>query len=141
MDYRITSLLMALTATFIIIRLIRGNLLHAGYAAWWLSGAAIIFLAGVFPQVVDSIGHAVGVSYPPTFFLTLAIIALAVRMLAGDIARTRMELTLRRLVQRNARLALEVKRLGREVDKLAQDAESSPARPAPEAPSGPPDPD
>ena len=39
MDYRVTSLILALAAAFIIIRLIRGNLLHAGYAAWWLAGA------------------------------------------------------------------------------------------------------
>ncbi len=119
MDYRVTSLVMSLAAAVIIIRLIRGNLLHAGYAAWWLGGAGVISLAGAFPDSVNRIGHALGVSYPPTFFLVLAVIALAIRLLAADIARTRMELTLRRLVQRNAELALELKKLGREVDRLA----------------------
>lgn len=119
MDYRVTSLVMALAAALIIIRLIRGNLLHAGYAAWWLAGATAIFLAGAFPEGVNTIGHALGVSYPPTFFLVLAVIALAIRLLAADIARTRMELTLRRLVQRNAELSLELKHLTRDVDRLA----------------------
>lgn len=119
MDYRVTSLGLALAAALIIIRLIRGNLLHAGYAAWWLAGATAIFLAGAFPEAVNTIGHALGVSYPPTFFLVLAVVALAIRLLAADIARTRMELTLRRLVQRNAELSLEVKRLSRDVDHLA----------------------
>jgi hypothetical protein len=119
MDYRITSLAMALAAALIIIRLIRGNLLHAGYAAWWLAGATAIFLAGAFPEAVNTIGHALGVSYPPTFFLVLAVIALAIRLLAADIARTRMELTLRRLVQRNAELSMELKRLSRDLDHLA----------------------
>ncbi len=119
MDYRVTSLGLALAAALIIIRLIRGNLLHAGYAAWWLAGAAAIFLAGAFPEAVNIIGHALGVSYPPTFFLVLAVVALAIRLLAADIARTRMELTLRRLVQRNAELSLEVKRLARDVDRVA----------------------
>ena len=121
MDYRVTSLGLALAAALIIIRLIRGNLLHAGYAAWWLAGATAIFLAGAFPEAVNIIGHALGVSYPPTFFLVLAVVALAIRLLAADIARTRMELTLRRLVQRNAELSLEVKRLSRDVDHLAGD--------------------
>ena len=88
MNYRITSLILALGAVAIIVRLVRGNLLHAAYASWWLAGAAVIFLAGALPGVVDLVGHTLGVSYPPTFFLVISVIALAVRMLAADIART-----------------------------------------------------
>jgi hypothetical protein len=111
MDYRLTSLILALGAAALIFRLVRGNLLHAAYASWWLGGAAVIFLAGTLPELVDYVGHALGVSYPPTFFLVLAAVALALRMLAADIARTRMELTMRILARRNAEQSLELKRL------------------------------
>ncbi len=119
MDYRLTSLILALGATVLIFRLVRGNLLHAAYASWWLGGAVVIFLAGTLPELVDYVGHALGVSYPPTFFLVLAAIALALRMLAADIARTRMEQTMRILARRNAELSRELKRLAGRIEAEA----------------------
>lgn len=132
MDYRLTSLILALGAAMLIFRLVRGNLLHAAYASWWLGGAVVIFLAGTLPELVDYVGHALGVAYPPTFFLALTAIALALRMLAGDIARTRMEVTMRILARSNAELSLELKRLAGRIDPEAA-ARDSGQSPPPEA--------
>ena len=93
--------------------LVRRNMLHASYALWWVGAGIIILLAGIFPQGVDLLGAALGVSYPPVLFLTLTSLALALRLLLADIERTRMEIMLRRMAQRQARLALQVQRLER----------------------------
>ncbi len=112
-DYRLTTCLLALCSSGFIFMLVRRNMLHASYALWWGGAGIIILLAGIFPQGVDLLGAALGVSYPPVLFLTLTSLALALRLLLADIERTRMEIMLRRMAQRQARLALQVQRLER----------------------------
>lgn len=114
-SYRITACVIALATGVTIFRLVRRNLLHGSYAAWWLSAAAFAVLVGVFPSGFDVLGHALGVSYPPILFIILALAAFAVRMLISDLERTRMELTQRRLVQRYAHMALRLRDLERDL--------------------------
>jgi hypothetical protein len=133
-SYRITACVIALVTGATIFRLVRRNLLHGTYAAWWLSAAAFAVLVGLFPSGFDVLGHALGVSYPPILFIILALAAFAVRMLISDLERTRMELTQRRLVQRYAHMALRLRHLERDLqtkgivaprrtdDPLAEDA-------------------
>lgn len=113
-DYRLTTCFLALCSAAAIFVLVRRNMLHASYALWWIGAGIIILLAGIFPRSIDALGAMLGVSYPPVLFLTLALLALALRLLLADIERTRMEIRLRRLAQRQARLALQVQRLQRE---------------------------
>lgn len=115
-SYRITACVIALVTGAIIFRLVRRNLLHGAYAAWWLTAAAFAVLVGVFPSGFDVLGHALGVSYPPILFIVLALAAFAVRMLISDLERTRMDLTQRRLVQRYAHMALRL----RDIERVMQ---------------------
>ena len=112
-DYRITVCILALGAALIIFQLIRRNLLHTNYALWWLLAGIFVALLGLFPTFFDGIGHALGVSYPPTLFIIIALLVIAVRMLLADVERTRMELTQRRLVQRYAMLDLKLRAVER----------------------------
>lgn len=112
-SYRITTGVIALVAGAIIFRLVRRNLLHGSYAAWWLSMGLMAVFVGIFPGCFDILGQALGVSYPPTLFIILVLATFAVRMLISDIERTRMELTQRRLVQRYAHMALRLRDLER----------------------------
>lgn len=114
-SYRITACLIALATAAVIVRLVRRNALHGGDAAWWLAASLFAVLAGLFPGGFDLLGHALGVSYPPILFILLALAAFAVRLLASDVERARMELTQRRLVQRHAELALRLRDIEREL--------------------------
>lgn len=114
-SYRITACVIALVTGAVIFRLVRRNLLHGSYAAWWLAAGLFAVLVGVFPSGFDVLGHALGVSYPPILFIVLALAAFAVRMLISDLERTRMELTQRRLVQRYAHMALRLRAVEREL--------------------------
>lgn len=109
--YTLTSFIVALLAAGTIFFLVRRNLVHASYAIWWIGAGVVIALAGAFPRALDWIGVTLGVSYPPTLFLTLAALALAVRLLLADISRTRMEMHLRRMALKQARLAHRVIKL------------------------------
>ncbi|GEM_PF-1248956 len=112
-NYRITACAIALVTGALIFRLVRRNLLHATYAAWWLVAGMFAVLVGIFPTIFDELGHALGVAYPPILFIVLTLVVFAIRMLISDVERTRMELTHRRLVQHYAQLALRQHNLER----------------------------
>ncbi len=114
-SYRITACVIGLFTGAVIFRLVRRNLLHGSYAAWWLAAGLFAVLVGVFPSGFDRLGHALGVNYPPILFIVLALAAFAVRMLISDMERTRMELTQRRLVQRYAHMSLRLRAIEREL--------------------------
>jgi len=134
-SYRITACVIALVAGALIFRLVRRNLLHGSYAAWWLAAGVFAVLTGLFPDAFDVLGNALGVSYPPTLFIVLVLATFAVRMLISDIERTRMEITQRRLVQRYAHMALRLRVLERVMADKGLPVHEAAALPD-EAPSG-----
>lgn len=137
-DYRVTVCILALAAALIIFRLIRRNHLHAYYALWWILAGVFVVLLGLFPTIFDEIGHALGVTYPPTLFIVIVLLVIAIRMLLADVERTRMELTQRRLVQRYALLALKLRAVERVLRSQGVDL---PKFPDPEDEAGVPNPE
>jgi hypothetical protein len=131
-NYRLTTCIIGLLTGAIIFRLVRRNLLHGSYAAWWLAAGAFAVLVGIFPGSFDILGHALGVGYPPVLFLTLALAAFAIRMLISDVERTRMELTQRRLVQRYAHMALRLRHIEQTLGLTIADSSAQPHAAAPE---------
>ncbi len=87
-----------------ILYLIRKNHLHSAYAIWWFLSAASIMVLGSFPQLVDKIGHYLGISYPPVLLIIFGVCVIMIKILTMDIERTKQEQKLRRLVQRLALL-------------------------------------
>lgn len=94
-----TSALLGTVIAGSIIYLVRRDHLHGRQAAWWLSVAVAALLFGFVPGLVDRIGAAFGVSYPPMLLAVLAIVALLVKLLQNDIEMARKERRLRRLTQ------------------------------------------
>lgn len=91
-----------------ILLLVRRTHLHGSYALWWLAVAGAILLLGVFPPVIDWLGHVTGISYPPVLPIIVGIGMILVRMLKMDIDRSRSERQLRRLTQKLAILEQEL---------------------------------
>lgn len=111
-QYRTTSALVAVSIAAIIISLIRRDSLQPRFALWWLSTAGAVVLFGFFPNLIDYIGHRVGVHYPPILLIVLAIGFILIKLLKMDIDRSSRERRLRRLAQR---LAILEGRLGAEL--------------------------
>ena len=99
---------------------VRRDQLHGPFALWWLVVAGLAIVLPFFPRLMDAIARHLGVSYPPTLFLLLAISLILVKMLSMDLQRTHQEKKIRRLTQRLAILEQE----------LRQMKEALPARPA-----------
>jgi hypothetical protein len=85
-----------------ILYLVRRDHLHGPYALGWLALAAVIIAIAAFPRIIDRIGSLVGISYPPILVCLLAIAALLIKSLIGDLERSRQERSLRRLSQKLA---------------------------------------
>jgi hypothetical protein len=108
MTSQITSAVIGILLAGAILYLVRRDHLHGSYALWWLAIAAAILVLGVFPPVIDWLGHVTGISYPPILPIIIGVGMILIRMLRTDIDRSRQERQLRRLAQKLAILEQEL---------------------------------
>jgi hypothetical protein len=90
-----------------ILYLVRRDHLYIRQGFFWVLMAAASLLFGIWPVLIDVLGEALGIAYPPTLLLLGAIVALVVKALLGDIALTKVNRDIRRLNQRIALLEAE----------------------------------
>lgn len=109
-------------AAAIIILLIRRDLLHVRFGLFWIAMAVAFVLLGVFPGVSDELARMLGVAYGPVLALTLALTVVLIKLLTMDLARSKLETRIVRLVQRIAMLEAEI-------DRLKSDQEQGPGKP------------
>lgn len=108
MTAQITAGLLGVLLAGAILYLVRRDHLHGSYALWWLAIAVVILLLGVFPPVIDWLGHMTGISYSPILPIIVGIGMILIRMLKMDIDRSQQERQLRRLTQKLAILDQEI---------------------------------
>ncbi len=129
MTAQITSAVIAVLLAGSILYLVRRDHLHGSYALWWMAVATAILVLGVFPPVIDWLGHLTGIYYPPILPIIVGIGMILIRMLKMDIDRSRSERQIRRLTQKLAILEQEIAQSRRG----ASDAETAPSVPEPKA--------
>ena len=100
--YQWTTAIIGMAIAFVILLLIRRDILHVKRSLWWIGIAALIVVMGVFPITIDKFGILLGVNYPPVLILTLGIGFILIKILSMDLERSRQERMLRRLTQRMA---------------------------------------
>jgi hypothetical protein len=105
----LTSGIIGIATAITIIILIRRDHLHVKYGMWWFAAAAGFALLGLFPSIVDFIGVALGIAYPPILALIVGLTLLVIKILVMDIERSRNQIKLQRLVQRIALLEAELR--------------------------------
>jgi hypothetical protein len=121
------TLVIGLILAGTILHLVRRDHLHGPFALGWLAMAVAIILLAAFPRLIDHVGSLVGISYPPILLCLLAIAALLIKSLVGDLERSRQERTLRRLSQHLAMLE-------RDLAQMRQHLELPPVRPEADQP-------
>jgi hypothetical protein len=77
----------------------------------WLAIAALIMLYGVFPELNDVLGEALGIGYPPIIPVLLGIGAILLKLLLNDIERVKSRVDIERMVQRMAMLESELEHI------------------------------
>jgi hypothetical protein len=105
--YHLVVLFIGLALALLILYLVRRDHLYIRQGLFWILVAAVSLLLGAWPRLIDLVGGALGIAYPPTLLLLAAIVVLVVKALLGDIALTQVRRDLRRLNQRIALLEAE----------------------------------
>lgn len=101
-DYYSTVLVIGLGLAGAIFYLVRRDHIYIRQGLFWIAVAVISMLFGIWPGLIDIIGTALGVAYPPTLLLLVAIAVVIIKSLLADIALTKVKRDLRRLNQRIA---------------------------------------
>ena len=99
---QITGALFALIFAAFVLLLLRRDHIYIRQALFWVAITMAILLFGLMPQLVDTLGQQLGISYPPIILALVAILILLIKGLDADLAMTRMERRIRRLSQRLA---------------------------------------
>lgn len=115
-------------AALIIIVLVRRDHLHVRFGLWWIAVAGAFVVLGIQPELIDWVANRLDIAYAPTLALTLGLTVFVIKLLTIDIARSRNETRIVRLVQRIAMLEAEVRRLSE--PETTPDGETAPDRDA-----------
>jgi hypothetical protein len=106
---QIVSSVIGLILAVIIYWLVRRDHLAPRQALRWVLVGAIVLILGTFPVIIDWIGHAVGISYPPIIPVIVGLGAALIKILLMDIQHTQTKITQDRIVQKLAMLEAELK--------------------------------
>ena len=128
MNYQITTAVIGLLIASTILYLVRRDHLHGPYAYWWLLVAGATVVLGARPSIIDYVARLLGIAYAPTLLFAVVIGMMLIKMLQGDIERSRHERKIRRLAQHLAILDEENQRLRQELQ--AHEDDRSPPRTA-----------
>jgi hypothetical protein len=104
LSYQWTTAIIGLMIAFVILFLIRRDILHVKRSLWWIGIAILIVILGVFPYQFAEFGVVLGVNYPPILILTIGMGFILIKILSMDLDRSRQERMLRRLNQKIAML-------------------------------------
>lgn len=103
-DYYLTVLVIGFGLAGVILHLVRRDHIYIRQGVFWILVAVFSIVFGIWPSLIDIVGGALGVAYPPTLLLLVAIVVLVLKALLSDIALTKVSRDLRRLNQRIALL-------------------------------------
>lgn len=101
-DYHLTVLVIGFGLAYGILHLVRRDHLYIRQGLFWITIALLSLGLAIWPTLIDTVGGALGIAYPPTLLFLAAIVVLVVKALLNDIALTKVRRDLRRLNQRIA---------------------------------------
>lgn len=116
-DYHLTVLVIGFGLAYGILYLVRRDHLYIRQGVFWIVIALLSLALAVWPYLIDTLGGALGIAYPPTLLFLVAIVVLVLKALLGDIALTKVRRDLRRLNQRIALLETD-QPLARDADDV-----------------------
>jgi hypothetical protein len=93
--------IVTVSSLLFIVRMVRRRQLRAKYSLLWLSVGVGITLLAIGPSILDNVSHRLGIDYPPTTFLLVAVTFLF-------LVAVHFSWELSRLEERNRALAEEV---------------------------------
>jgi hypothetical protein len=106
-EYHVTVLVIGILLAAGILYLVRRDHIYIRQGMFWITVAVATLAFAFWPTLIDVVGGALGIAYPPTLLLLVAIVVLVLKALVADIALTKVNRDVRRLNQRIALLEAE----------------------------------
>ena len=106
-DYHLAVLVIGIALAAGILYLVRRDHIYIRQGTFWIVVALATLAFALWPTLIDVAGRALGIAYPPTLLLLVAIVVLVAKALFADIALTKVNRDVRRLNQRIALLEAE----------------------------------
>ena len=123
-DYHLSVLVIGFGLAYGILYLVRRDHLYIRQGVFWICVALGSLALAIWPYLIDTLGGALGIAYPPTLLFLVAIVVLVLKALLGDIALTKVRRDLRRLNQRIALLETD-QPLARDADRMGETREGA----------------
>jgi hypothetical protein len=108
---QVVSSVIGLLLAIIIYWLVRRDHLAPRQALRWILVALIVLFLGTFPIIIDWVGVAVGVNYPPIIAVIVGLGAVLIKILMMDIQQNNVQITQDRLIQKLAMLEADIESL------------------------------
>lgn len=105
---QLTTSLLGLGLAGLILYLLRRDHLHLNHGLFWFLMAVVAALFGIWPGLIDHLARFVGIAYPPTLLLLLALLVALIKALHADIQTTQLERQIKRLNQRIALIESQI---------------------------------
>jgi len=105
---QIVSTIIGIIIASAIYWLVRRDHLAPKQALRWVLVAIVVLILGTFPIIIDWIGNAVGIAYPPIIPIIIGLAAAMIKILLMDIERNKTDITQDRIVQKLAILEAEL---------------------------------
>ena len=125
-DYHLTVLVIGFGLAYAILYLVRRDHLYIRQGVFWILVATFSLGFAIWPTLIDMLGGALGIAYPPTLLFLVAIVVLVVKSLMADIISTRLKRDIRRLNQRLEMLEAEHPVVQDQVESVPQTQRAQP---------------
>ncbi len=109
--YKTIIFILSVIYSLYLINIARKFKLHIFQLAWWLIAILNLLIFGIYPKLIDKIGHFLKIKYPPIFLVILAILFLLLKLIFIDKMITDNEIKIKDLIRKVAILESEVKKL------------------------------
>ncbi|MCL6601786.1 MAG: DUF2304 domain-containing protein [Paenibacillus sp.] len=101
---RIFFVLIGFGLIFFVYNRVKKNLFSEKESMFWMVGAIIVFILSIFPKMIDSVSHILGIEYPPSLLFLLALMFTLILLLRQSQQISIISNNLKELIQRNALL-------------------------------------
>ena len=108
---RILACVIVIIGFISLIRLIRARKLEIKYSLIWFAAGIVIIIFSIFPHLMKSFSHMIGIYSPTNMLFFFALIIMAAILMALNIVISGMSSKIRKLIQEVTMLKYEIEQM------------------------------
>ncbi len=122
---RLFFILLGVSVLIVVLNLLRTKKLKEEYALLWLFMAVTLVVAPLFIDLIDTLSYAIGIDYPPSLIIVLALVCFALIFFQISVTISRFSEQIKTLSQDLALTRRRLQDLEESVHKDSHDANSA----------------